>query len=114
MRSTDRANSRHCSTCTITKQCTAPIRDNLVDHSETTIFHVDMLVPITAESFGRKRFSLTMVTAPHQYVRAHLMGSREDIAEHVYNFVARTSKNAEYKTKRRHCGHASEFIALRK
>lgn len=86
----------------------------MVDHSESTTIHVHIIGPMPAESVGRKRYCLTMFTAPHQYFRADLMRSKTDVADYIYDFEAWADRNAEYKIKLVRCDNAPEFIALRK
>lgn len=78
------------------------------------MIHAYILDSMSAERFKEKRYALTMATATHLSVRPYLMRNRADVADNIYDFVARVDRNAKCKTKRIHCDNAPDFNALRK
>lgn len=100
-------------TCFTAKESSIPSRGNLVDNSEETTVHVDMIGLRSKQTIGGRSYGLIMEIASHRYVKVYLRTRESKAGANLMNIITWVDRNAKIMTKRVDCDNAPEVIVLR-
>lgn len=77
-----------CQTCTHTKQTKASASEKLVQNSLEVTIHANICGLVQTNTFGGRRYFLTMTATPHRYVGVPQLRHRSEAPEHMYDYIA--------------------------
>lgn len=103
-----------CVTCVEATQTKSTMTGKLATDEQDITVHSDICGPFGTRTRGGKRYFATFIVSKSRYCDVALLKTRDEVREHLYEFIAWVERNTGRTVKRIHTDGAKEYKAMEK
>lgn len=103
-----------CSTCVEATQTKSSVTEKLATYEQGITVHSDICGPFDTRTKGGKRYFATFIVSKSLYCEVALLKMKDEVGEHLFNFIAWVERNTGRTVKRVHTDGAGEYKGMEK